>query len=347
MGERFGRQAASMIRFRWLVVIGVALVTAAMIPGALRLQRDDLLESWLLENDPLSAAQEKSARTFGNNDYVLVLVEADDVFSHDVLVMLRELGERLERSVPYADRAVSISGFEFATRDRFGFRSRRLVPEPVPSDPARLEAVRDAAMQRPSVVGRLFSEDGTQALLVLQLKDYPDDRLTDSEHQSQVARAVRDVLSDDRFAGFRVTAGGMPVLNTEMTEWLNRESPRLFALTLAAMVLVLAVLFRSVRCVVAPLLTAVISSVWVFGLMGFTGVGVQSVVEIVPVVLVLVVSIGYSIHVLSFFRDRFDATGERAHSIAYALRHAGWPVLFTVITTALASAGSSASIACL
>lgn len=342
MSNRFARQAATIVSRRWLIIIGVAVVTAVMMLGVLRLQREDSFESWLLEDDPLRIAQEEFARTFGNSDYVLVLVEADDVFASEVLAMLRDLEEQLEENVPYADGAVSLGGIELAVRDRFGVRPQRLVPEVIPSDGERLEAIRSRALQRPSIVGRLFSEDGTQALVMLRLHEYPRDGASENEHQRRVAHAVRKILRDERFAGFRLTAGGLPVLNTEMTEWLDRESPRLFALTLLAMVVILTILFRSARCVIAPLLTAVVSTVWVFGFMGFAGIGVQSVVEIIPVVLVLVVSIGYSIHVLSFFRERFGATGNRADSISFALEHAGWPVLLTVITTVLGLASFAA-----
>jgi predicted RND superfamily exporter protein len=342
MGDRFARQAPMIVRRRWIIIMAVALLTAVMVPGVLGLEREDSLECWLLENDPLYVAQEEFARTFGNSDYVLVLAEADDVFTDEVLAMLRDLEERLEEMVPYADEALSIAGFEFAIRDRFGVRSQRLVPEVIPSDPERLEAIRARALGRPSIAGRLFSEDGTQAIVMLGLTEYPSDGSTENEHQRLVAHAVRDILQDERFADYRLTAGGLPILNSEMTEWLDRENPRLFALTLLAMIVILGVLFRSVRCVIAPLLTAVVSTVWVFGVMGYAGIRLYSVVEIIPVVLVLVVSIGYSIHVLSFFRERFRSSGSRPDAISFALEHAGWPVLFTVITTVLGLASFAA-----
>jgi predicted RND superfamily exporter protein len=56
-------------------------------------------------------------------------------------------------------------------------------------------------------------------------------------------------------------------------------------------------------------------------------------VVILPALLLLVISVGYSVHIFSFFNQEFEKTGDRKLAIEHALEHAAWPILFTVITT--------------
>lgn len=335
MNERYRRRAAAFVRFRWLVIAATVVATVVMAFGAIRVRRDRSFESWLLENDPVGVAREAFEGTFGNSDYVVVLVEADDVFSHDVLTAVRAVGDTLLTRVPYAAGVTSIAHISVGRYGPWGLRAGRLIPDEMPRDAPSLEAIRRFALSRPLLVGRLFSEDSRQAVVLLRLVEYPDDGKAEGEHQAEVYRAVTSVLDSDAFAPFGFRAGGMPILNAEKDEWLDRENPVLFGVTLLTMIAVLVILFRSFRCVVVPLLTAFVATVWVFGVMGYAGIRVQSMVEMIPVVLVLVVSIGYSIHILSFFRQRFRTTGKRIDSITYAVEQAGWPILFTVITTVL------------
>jgi predicted RND superfamily exporter protein len=335
MNARYRRRAAAFVRFRWLVIAATVVATVVAAAGALRVRRDRSFESWLLENDPLGAAREIFEGTFGNTDYVVVLVEAEDVFSRDALTAIRAVGDTLRSRVPYAAAVTSLAHIPVARPGPLGLRAGRLVPGEVPRDAAGLEEVRRLAMSRPLLVDRLFYADSRQAVILLRLREYPDDGKTEGQHQAEVYRGVRSVLDSDEFAGVGLRAGGMPILNAEKDEWLDRENPTLFGITLLTMIAVLVILFRSFRCVLAPLLTAFVASIWVFGVMGYAGIRVQSMVEMIPVVLVVVVSIGYSIHVLSFFRERFRQTGRRVDSITYAVENAGWPILFTVITTVL------------
>jgi predicted RND superfamily exporter protein len=335
MNARYRRRAAAFVRFRWVVIVAAVVVTIVAGAGALRVRRDHSFESWLLENDPLGVARESFERTFGNTDYVVVLVEAEDVFSHDTLTAIRALGDSLLARVPYAADVTSLASIPVARPGPRGLRAAKLVPDEIPRGEAALDDIRRLAMSRPLLVDRLVTADSRQAVLLVRLEDYPDDGAPEGEHQKRVYGAVRSVLRSDAFAPFGFRAGGMPILNAERDEWLDRENPALFGLTLLAMIAVLVILFRSFRCVFAPLLTAFVATIWVFGVMGYAGILVQSMVEMIPVVLVLVVSIGYSIHVLSFFRQRFRTTGRRVEAVTHAVENAGWPILFTVITTVL------------
>ena len=271
-------------RHRMLVLAVAVLLTLAAVPGLMRLTRDESFESWLGDEPGAGLSMERFGEEFGNNDYVVVVLESDDVFSRDSLAALRRIGERLEAEVPHARSVVSLATAAVAELTPWGLLPRDILPSEIPDAPPELATIRALAESEPYFVDRLFSADARQAALLLRLDAYPEDGRSDAEHQMRVAAAVRRIIGSAEFASFDLLAGGMPILNADKSVWLDRESRRLFTLTLVAMAVLLAVLLRSFRGVVAPLTTALLSVVWVFGVMGYAGIEVLSVVEIVPIV---------------------------------------------------------------
>jgi len=331
----FKKRAGAIIRFRWLIIIGVIVLNVLSIPGVMRVEQDSSMEGWLLEGDPLRLARDEFEEIFGNNDYVLVLVEADDVFSSETLAMMRRLGEDLEEEVPFADKVTSIAHLDFTEGTEDGITVDELVPEEIPTDPALLAEIRARATTKPFLVDRLFSGDGTQAAVVLALHKYTDIDGNETRAEAMVAAKVNEILAREEYRNHTLLSGGMAVFSAEKEDWFKREGARLFLITVLVMMIVLGVSLRSMRAVFAPIFTALSAILWVFGIMGYAGVKMIPMIATIPVMLLVVISVGYSVHIVTFFKQHFLATGSRKDSVAHALEHTGWPVLFTVFTTVL------------
>lgn len=54
-----------------------------------------------------------------------------------------------------------------------------------------------------------------------------------------------------------------------------------------------------------------------------------------PLLLGMALSIGYALHYINAFKMHFRQTGKRKESVIQAVEESGWPILFTVITTAV------------
>jgi hypothetical protein len=145
-----------------------------------------------------------------------------------------------------------------------------------------------------------------------------------------------EIIGQDKYADYSIKATGMPVLNYEKRSYYNTEAGRVFGISVLIIIVVLILLLRSFRGLLVPFITAISSILWIFGAMGWVGVRVDSSVMIVPILLALAVSIGYSIHIFNFFKQKFLTTGKRKEAIYYAMEHAGWPILFTAATTVAA-----------
>lgn len=335
VSEWFYRLGQGLVRVRWGIVAALVALDALALVGAQRIRSDSSTESWFLENDPLMVATRQFEDIFGNNQFVGVLVETDDVFSADSLRLIRDVGRDLREQVPFADEVVSLTNFDFTRGTADGIDIAPLVPDEIPTDPAALAAIRRRALSRPFLVNRLFSEDGTQAWVSLRLSAYPDDWQSDQHDVPQLAvgETVLDILAQAQYQPYSLKAVGPPVVEYEARRFFAREANSLMLGALLVGAAVLALFLRSLRGIAIPMLTAISSIWWVFGAMGYLGITVDATIVTIPMFLGMAVSIGYSIHIFNFFQRRFTDTGDRQHAVAYAVGETGWPILFTAATT--------------
>ena len=71
---------------------------------------------------------------FGNDQYVLVLVQADDVFSPKVLNMIETLGDKLETEVPFADKVTSLTNISVPIGVEDGLYVKSPFEDGIPTD---------------------------------------------------------------------------------------------------------------------------------------------------------------------------------------------------------------------
>ena len=335
INKKFGKAAKTIVRLRWLIIAGLIFLNLIAIIGIKRIQIDVSNESWFLQDDPLMVAKHEFEEIFGNNDYVAVLVEADNVFSPEILRMMRELGQELKSKLPYADKLMSITDLDFTRGTEDGLIVGNIVPNEIPTKPEAITEIKQLAFSKQFFVNRLFSDDCKQAWILLRLRSYPETDATSMEEYPQlvVGKKALEIIRQDKYKNFNLKATGMPVLNHEKRSYYNKEAGRIFGLSILITIVALILLLRSVRGVSVPIITAVSSILWTFGGMGWLGIKLDNTVMIVPVLLALAVSIGYSVHIFNFFKQKFLYTGKRKEAIFYAVEHTGWPIFFTAATT--------------
>ncbi|GAK59663.1 hypothetical protein U27_06648 [Candidatus Vecturithrix granuli] len=341
INQWFAKAGKRLLQVRWWILCLLILLDLLAIRGIQRIQFDVSNESWFLDNDPITIARREFEEIFGNPNYVAVLVEAEDVFAPEILRVIRELGEELEEEVPFADEVVSLTKMEFTRGTEEGVEIGDIVPPEIPTTPEEIEAIRQLAFSKPFLVNRLFSDDSTQAWIMLRLHKYSDhwdDTLGDYP-QMAVGKKVFALLGQEKYVPYRLHAAGAPIGNYEERLFFSQEASRTMVLAFITAILILFGVLRSFQGVVVPLIAVISSILWVFGSMGYLNIKIDTMVMTLPIYLGMAVSIGYSIHLFNFFNKGFSSIGRRDETVIFAVQETGWPILFTAITTigALAS----------
>ncbi len=330
--ERLGR---AVLKLRWVGIVLFLLLVAFSFAGIKHIRTDASSKKWFLEDDELTKTREKFEEIFGNNDFIAVHIRSEDIFTPKILKGIRDLGNELMEKVPYAEEIVSLTDFEFSFATEDGMRIKNLVPERIPESKNKLEKLRRLALSKKNLAGKFVSKDSTETWIMLRMKPYPEDWAKDYKEDPSylVGRKVMEVVRQDKYKFLKPGTTGMPVINTEKKSYFGKETPRLMGFSLLITILILAFALRSFRGVIFPIITVAGSMIIVFGMQGWLGVEFDPMVITMPLYLGLAVAVGYSIHLFHYFKREFRRTGNRKHSVIYAVEETGWPVLFTALTT--------------
>ena len=340
INRKFRQTAEWILRHRLLVVGLFALLVAFSFVGTKRIVMKTSFDDYFMSDDPMLLKTDEFKSIFGNDYYVAVLVKNKDVFSKRSLTLIRELSNELKDSLSYADKVTSLTDLEFAVGTEEGMTIEQIVPEQIPSDAAGLKEIRRKAYSKPYLSKKLVSKDGTMTWIMVKLRPFPADsvwkKTSDIAPDMVTGKEAGRIITKAKYAELSPNAAGMPYMSYEKFVYLKGEMGRLFAIAFLVSIVVMLIVTRSLRGVIAPLVTSVCALVIGFGIIGWTGLYIDMSTAMIAVILTFACSIAYNIHLYNFFKTRFVETGRRKASITDAVGETGWGVLLSGLTTVAA-----------
>ncbi len=328
----FRRVGEAQIKHRKLCLIILFAVTLICLSGMRNFHSESSNSDWIVNGSEIKKNSDHFKEVFGNDQYVLVLVQADDVFAPDVLNMIDRLGERLETEVPFADKVTSLTTVSIPIGDEEGFEVKSPFNDGIPTDVRELAEKKAFIMSRESIVNNLVSDNAKECWISLKLNPFKNE----SEDVSAVGHAAEKVIMSDEFKSDRWTL--MPIgsayTTAEKEDVLTKDFASRIALGFLVMLICLIIFARSLSGVIVPFLATLFGIGTVLGFTGLINVPADSDMMTLPVLLGMALSIGYALHYINAFKMHFRQTGKRKESVIEAVGETGWPILFTVITTA-------------
>lgn len=329
----FRKIGEAQIKHRKLCLIILFAVTLVCLSGMRNFHSESSNSDWIVNGSEIKKNSDHFKEVFGNDQYVLVLVQADDVFAPDVLNMIDRLGERLESEVPFADKVTSLTTVSIPIGDEEGFEVKSPFNDGIPSDARELAEKKAFIMSRESIVNNLVSDNAKECWISLKLNPFKNE----SEDVSAVGHAAEKVIMSEEFKSDRwsLMPIGSAYTTAEKEDVLTKDFASRIALGFLVMLICLIIFARSLSGVIVPFLATLFGIGTVLGFTGLINIPADSDMMTLPVLLGMALSIGYALHYINAFKMHFRQTGKRKESVIEAVGETGWPILFTVITTAV------------
>ncbi len=334
----FGRYAERLLRVRWWTLAAFIVLIALSMVGMKRMVKETSFDDYFIEDDPMLVKTEEFKSHFGNDYYVGVLTQCDDHFTKEHLTTLRALTNELLDSLSYADKVTSLTDIEFMVGSEEGMTIEQIVPDEIPDDgTAAMDSIRARAYSKPHVARKLISEKGDLSWIMVKLRAFPKDSVW--KQQGTVApdiitgEEVEHIIKKSEYASLNPRGAGMPYVTHCKTEYIGKEMGRLMGIAIIICVVVMLIMTRSWRGIVAPLVSVVGGLFITYGIAGYTQMYVDSTVLMIPTILSFAVAIAYNIHIFSYFSGRMRIHGQRRKAIVETLTEIGWSVFFCGFTT--------------
>ncbi|MDX2470715.1 MAG: MMPL family transporter [SAR324 cluster bacterium] len=143
---------------------------------------------------------------------------------------------------------------------------------------------------------------------------------------------VNQILENNKVEGVKYYVAGTPVVLAVFSEMMGKDMGTLLPVGVVVIFLILAISFKSLRGVVIPLITVILSIIWTLGSMATVGTPLTALSSILPVVL-LATGSAYGIHLLNRYYDDIKYSTHRKEVMNLAVRHVGWAIVMAATTT--------------
>lgn len=308
--------------------LGLGMLLLASGLAATQLHRLEVrvsADEMLVSGDPERAYHDGVEALFGDRGIVLLVLEDDRLLDADKLEHLRQTIHEIE-ALPFVAETQSLFNVPYL-RSEDGFLKKTPYLAAVPESTDDTQRLLAAARANPLVADLLVSRlrDAMVVAILLEEESQPigDELLNDAINRA--AAPLHDVYE-------RVYPIGFARVRTELAERIVQEQGALIPLAVGTLMLALFVLLRQLLDILTPLITASVSILWTFGLMGWLGIPINVVTSTIPILL-LVVGSTEDIHLIAQFRHSQRQGDPVQRATRYMARKMGRTVLLTFLTT--------------
>src|SRR5881227_537093 len=298
----FGLERLGLIAVQAPIVscIILAALFIAAIFGIARIKIDDSLSQLFRSNSKEYRQYEAVTKRFPATEFdVLVVVEGKTLLARDNLEKLRDFVTDMQ--LVEGTRGL-VSLFSARQAPAPGKLPAALFPAELPEG-AAYEKFAETVKSNEIIRGKLLSDDGTLALVVLSLE--PD--VVGSNKLSKVVGDIRKLMAEDLAdSGLKAELSGVPVMQLEIRNAVERDGLTYNILGILAGCIIAIIFFRKISFMVVAAFPPMIAILLALGGLGWANFNLNMFLNVMTP-LIMVISFSDSMQLTFAARDRLIA----------------------------------------
>jgi hypothetical protein len=304
----------------------ILLLTGFFAYHARHIHLDSSVDSLLPKDDPEKGYYDEVRHLFGSDEIGVIGVIADNVYTPVVLQKIKRLTEQI-RQIPEVQSIFSLTNVQDIITS-VAKEPTLLVPD-VNARHAALAALKNKLADQAIYLKNLVSADGRAAAINIFFANLGDDEF--------FRRGIDDTIQAlvDRENGpEKLYYTGLPHFKVHSTKAMWGDLTLFVPLTLLLIIVVLFLSFRSLRGVLLPTATVIVSLIWTLGIMVLAGSSL-SLGDMALPPLVLVLGTAYSLHVVAEYYELAHPGRPVSEVVLETLQAARMPLFLATLTTVL------------
>lgn len=266
---------------RAAVSIAFLLITLGFSAGFPNIDIRTVFNDLLPKDDPFVQVY-FDHRNFGNPLTMSIMVKRKegDIYHPDTLDKVFQLTRDIDLAPGVDhDQVISISTekLRYAEATPDGINMRPLMDDRAPHSAEEVHDFRQRVERSPNARTFFISNDGTATLINASFQD--------SIEFGKAFDYAQALIEDARDADHEVYLAGQPTLIGWVYR-LQQQTYYIFGITVAALMIALALYMRNIAGVVTPIVCALVAAIWGFGFIGWLGRPIEPLLMIVPLLLV-------------------------------------------------------------
>ena len=322
MFDRFFRFVINSPKATLSSVFIITLILSIFIPN---LKIDFSIEHLFSQNDPNVEKYFSFRHEFGREDNVMTIIyKPYNMYEKDLYIELENLVYEIEEldGVKSVASIFTLSDIDInawlgdLNNDSLDWNNEKIFE--------KLKYIQND----PSVGSRVLSRDLQYGSIIVGLDDNANN------HKSRTALLEKiKLLTSDQFAEW--TYSGVSVLRSEYVRYMLRDNFLFLPPIAFLLISILTYIFRNWVYVFLPMLTVIITVIWLLGIMGLAGLEINIMTYIVPTLL-FIIGIGDAIHIQARFRENYSKNPQNPLEAMFnTMRQMSKVIFLTSITTSI------------
>ena len=328
---------ANFVLARRAIIIGITvlLLPVILLTGG-TIPFDNSTERYFIAGDPTLLEYDRLLELFGDNEYLIVGIEAStgqaDIFNAQALDALVRLSDFLDFH-PNVTQLRSLANYQYIHADGDNLSTDYLIDDvsEIANDPSAIERIKTTLLDEELAMDTLVSRDFRHIRIAARV-EY---RAETSEHKVALTQDLYRFVEEENLqsAAYTLHLSGYPLVN-ERFETLSAEDTSFLVPIMSVIMLVILFLsFRSVVATLFPWLVIGPSLLLLLEIQYYIGIPHTTIDNSALLSTLIIIGIGITVHVLLEF---FHFTNSEINSVEAAretILHIWVPAFFTAITT--------------
>lgn len=321
------------------VIIAMAMVIGAFFVPMKNLYFEGSTDMWFLEGDPVLKLYQNLKETFQNDEYLVIGVkspESDpDIFTEKTLSLIKKMTDFLEEHEAVT-KVRSITKFQYIQSRDETLDVTDLIPMEIddiselPPDQIREMA---AIVSKETIIhGLMITKDMKHTMISARVVEELEGFNPKIKLALDFKEFVREQGLDQKGVDFFI--GGSAAITESYFTSSNIDQSIIYPLMIGTIIILLAIIFRSLAGVLLPLMVVINSVIMTFGFTGMMGWPINMLNVALPTLLTAI-GLCDTLHILTgFYKERYSGSDPKTAAIE-SIKKYFMPCLYTTITTAI------------
>ena len=322
MTEKFFTKLISNPKSSCLGMIFITFILGLFIPN---LEFDFSIEHLFSQDDPAVDRYFSFRDRFGREDNIVTIVyKPEDSFSKELYIELEQLVYKIKEIQGVEDIISIFSLSDIDTKAWIG----DIYDEETDWKREVIEEKLNYIRSDPSIGSRILSKDLKFGSMIIRLLDDVNNHRDRANLISKIKHLTKNTSPDWTFSG-------VTVLRTEYVKYMIRENFIFLPPIALILITIMTYIFRNWVLVFLPLLTVIITVIWLLGFMGLFGLEINIITYIVPTLL-FIIGISDAIHIQARFKENLAQDPDNPkEALLLTMLQMSKVIFLTSITTAI------------
>ncbi|PKQ61435.1 RND transporter [Labilibaculum filiforme] len=303
------------------VIATFIIVTMLSSFGLFFLKVDTNVESYFIGKSDIKKGIELVNKKFGGSQYVSILFKGD-VLAPEVLNRMENYTKEI-RKIPHVGHIISPSSF-FKELSKGMYEPNELGFEALP-------ATEDEALQYMELLA-MSGYDGSASQLIDYNYEYARILVSMTDGSNQTMKSILKALGEltEKDPNL-VCIAGPGLSKIQIADMVISGQIKSLIMALIIIFVLLALIFKSIIAGLKGSLPLILSSLFLFGLMGFLGIPLDIVTALLSSIMIGV-GVDYTIHFLWRYKSEYAELKDSKQAIVNTLKTAGRGIIFNAFS---------------